>query len=91
MVRNHGRWTLLSCEQVLQELSEYLDGELDPWLKMRLKIHLKMCRNCRIVFNTTEKTVELYCDDKLFELPAPIRTRLHESLRRKWEQENKLK
>ena len=77
----------MSCNEVLQEISNYLEDELDPWLRLRLEIHLKMCRNCRIVFNTAKKTVELYCDDKLFELPEPVRTRLHESLRAKWEKE----
>ena len=76
----------LSCENTLKEISNYLEGELDPWLKMRLEIHLKMCRHCRVVFNTTKKTIELYCDDKLFPLPDPVRDRLHNALRRKWKE-----
>ena len=76
----------LSCENTLNEISKYLEGELDPWLKMRLAIHLKMCRHCRVVFNTTKKTIELYCDDKLFPLPDPVRDRLHNALRRKWKE-----
>ena len=76
----------LSCENTLNEISNYLEGELDPWLKMRLEIHLKMCHHCRVVFNTTMKTIELYCDDKLFPLPDPVRDRLHDALRRKWKE-----
>jgi hypothetical protein len=35
------------------------------------------------VFDTTRKTIELYCDGKLFPLPEDVRARLHEALRRR--------
>jgi hypothetical protein len=38
------------------------------------------------VFDTTKKTIELYCDGKIFPLPDDVRTRLHEALRRKLQQ-----
>src|SRR2546428_159207 len=44
-----------------------------------------MCHNCRVVLDTTRKTIELYCDGKLFPLPDVVRSRLHEALQRKWQ------
>ncbi len=73
----------LNCTEVFQEISNYLAGELDPDLKGTIERHLKSCRHCKVVFDTTCKTIELYCDGKLFELPEPVRVRLHEVLRRK--------
>jgi hypothetical protein len=35
------------------------------------------------VFDTTRKTIELYCDGKLFPLPDEVRNRLHEALKRR--------
>jgi hypothetical protein len=32
------------------------------------------------VLNTTKKTIEIYRDSKLFELPESLRTRLHEAI-----------
>ena len=75
---------MLNCKKVLLEISNYLDGNLDEDLKRDLETHIRMCRHCKVVFDTTRKTIELYCDGKLFTLPDDVRTRLHESLRRKW-------
>ncbi len=74
----------LRCKQAIQEISSYLDGELDQGLKRMLESHLEMCHDCRIVFDTTRKTIELYCDGKLFPLPAEAHDRLHGALQRKW-------
>jgi predicted anti-sigma-YlaC factor YlaD len=74
----------LKCREAFQEISRYLDGELSEELKNVLKEHLCKCAHCQVVFDTTVKTVELYCDGKLFPMPVLIRERLHESLRRKF-------
>ncbi len=70
----------------IQEISSYLEGELDPQLKRLLEEHLCACRRCKVVVDTTRKTIELYCDGKLFELPVDVRQRLHEALERKWKE-----
>jgi anti-sigma factor RsiW len=73
----------VGCKEFLRELSSYLDEELDAALKKALEAHLEMCHDCRVVFDTTRKTIELYCDGELFPLPDAVHVRLHEALRRK--------
>lgn len=73
----------MKCERCLQQLSQYLDRDLDPGLRHEIEAHLVMCRDCEIVFNTTRRTIELYCDGRLFALPPSVRTRLHQALRRR--------
>lgn len=80
---------LSDCMNAIQEISRYLDGELEEDLKRSLLAHLEVCHNCRIVVDTTRKTIELYCDGKLFPLPDEVRSRLHEALRRKWSEKEK--
>jgi len=75
---------VLNCKKVLLEISNFLDGNLDEDLKRDIETHIRMCHHCKVVFDTTRKTIELYCDGKLFTLPEDVRARLHESLRRKW-------
>jgi anti-sigma factor RsiW len=75
--------TLLNCKKAVNQLSSYLDGELDQELKQILEAHLGKCHHCHAVFDTTRKTIELYCDGKLFPLPDEVRNRLHEALRRR--------
>ena len=73
----------MKCNKVIREISGYLDGELDSELRQTLEAHLTYCNHCHTVYDSTKKTIELYCDGKLFALPEEVRTRLHEALRRK--------
>ncbi len=73
----------MNCRKAINEISNYLDGDLDNELRETIQAHLGNCHHCHAVFDTTRKTIELYCDGKLFELPGDVRQRLHEALRRK--------
>jgi anti-sigma factor RsiW len=75
--------TFVKCKNAVNELSNYLDGELDEELKQAIEVHLGKCHHCHAVFDTTRKTIKLYCDGKLFPLPEDVRARLHEALRRR--------
>ena len=76
---------MIKCTDVFNEISDYLDGELDEAAKQDLREHLKKCHKCQVVVDTCRKTIELYCDGKLFPLPNTVRQRLHDALRAKWE------
>ena len=77
---------MVNCRQVIKQLSGYLDEVLDEDLKQSIESHIHRCAHCTVILNTTRKTIELYCDGKLFPLPDAVRTRLHTSLRRRWEE-----
>ena len=68
----------------MKELSGYLDGDIDSTLKQTLESHLTYCNHCHAVYDSTKKTIELYCDGKLFSLPEDVRTRLHDALKRRF-------
>ncbi len=74
---------MVTCKKAINQLSSYLDGNLDEELKHVLETHLSKCHHCHAVFDTTKKTIELYCDGKLFPLPDEVRSRLHDALKRK--------
>lgn len=76
----------MKCRDCFQQLSNYLDGEIDAGLKRELEEHLGKCHRCQVVFDSARKTIELYCDGKLFELPNAVHDRLHAALRRRWEE-----
>jgi anti-sigma factor RsiW len=73
----------LNCKEVIRELSNFIDGDLDAGLKQQLESHLKHCADCRLVVDQTKKTVEIFCDSALVDLPGDVRDRLHVALRRK--------
>jgi anti-sigma factor RsiW len=37
----------MRCRQVIDKISEYIDGELDPELVRELERHLQHCEDCR--------------------------------------------
>jgi anti-sigma factor RsiW len=73
----------LNCKGVVRELSEYLDGNLDPTLAQELNRHLEHCDDCRVVVDTTRKTIEIYCNTEPLPLPPDVRQRLHRALAEK--------
>ncbi|HLI30044.1 MAG TPA: zf-HC2 domain-containing protein [Terriglobia bacterium] len=75
----------MTCKEAFQEISKYYDGDLSEDLKRVLQEHLCKCGHCKVVFDTTRKVIELYCDGKLFPMPSVVRDRLHQALRRKFE------
>jgi anti-sigma factor (TIGR02949 family) len=70
-----------SCEELLESLSAYIDGDLAPALCQELEKHLEGCDNCRVVLNTTKRTIELVrLPDEKSNLPDDVRERLFKRL-----------
>jgi anti-sigma factor (TIGR02949 family) len=69
------------CNHYLPELSEYLDGELSPELCSELERHMAECDRCRIVVDTTRKTIELYqTTTNSQKAPSEVKERLYKRL-----------
>jgi hypothetical protein len=67
---------VVNCEHVWTEISNYLDGEVDPALRAAMDEHLKGCKHCTAVLDGTRNVVRIYGDDRLFELPVGFSQRL---------------
>ena len=76
----------MKCKDLLAQLSNYVDGEIDPKVCVELEKHLADCDPCRVVLDTLKRTVTLYKGNEPFELPLEVHDRLHASLRAKWKQ-----
>jgi putative zinc finger protein len=70
----------ISCTEVWQEVSGYLDGEAEPELKDRIEFHLKKCRSCRAVLDGMRNTVQLLTDGEWYPLPSGFSERLFKRL-----------
>ena len=68
----------MRCRQVVDKISEYLDGGLDPALVRELERHLEHCEDCRVVVDTTRKTVDVFCHTEPAPLPVDVRERLNQ-------------
>jgi len=70
----------VKCTEFLSELTNYLDGALDDRTKSELEDHLAWCHNCYVVCDTTRKTIEIYRNSELYELPDDLRGRLQSAI-----------
>lgn len=70
----------MNCRGVIRELSNFLDGDLDPVVRAELERHLEHCEDCRMVLDTTRKTVHLFCHAEAVPLPDDVRDRLHKAI-----------
>jgi len=70
----------VKCSEFLNELTNYLDGALDAQTQAELEGHLAWCHNCYVVCDTTRKTIEIYRDSELYELPEDLRARLRSAI-----------
>lgn len=50
----------VTCEQLVTYLSDYLEDALDTELTKAAEQHLATCKNCRVVLDSTQKTIYLY-------------------------------
>ena len=71
----------VNCETLLGSLSEYIDGELSPELCREIEKHLAGCENCRVVLNTTRRTIDLVqSPTEAVPVPDDVRERLFKRL-----------
>jgi anti-sigma factor RsiW len=79
----------LTCDAVIREISNYIDGDLDVEMRVEIEAHLEDCRECQVIIDQTKLTVEIFCDSELVELPEAVRVRLHQALRRRMHEARK--
>jgi predicted anti-sigma-YlaC factor YlaD len=72
----------MTCEEVLRELANYVDGEIDPSLVPAFEEHFGRCRKCAAVRDGMRNVVRLYGDERMFPLPAGYASRLHSRIAR---------
>jgi anti-sigma factor RsiW len=72
----------MACREMLEKLSEYIDGELEPRLCRDLEKHLADCNPCLIFVNTLKKTLNLYKYASSEPLPKEVHIRLHDYLKK---------
>jgi predicted anti-sigma-YlaC factor YlaD len=71
---------VLDCRQVLASLSCWLDGDGSAELRAAIERHLARCGRCRILVDTTTRTLRLLVETEPFEVPLAVSARLYARL-----------
>ncbi len=72
----------IKCEEVWRDISNYVEGELEPARRAAFEEHFATCRQCASVVHGTQNVVALYGDKRLFGLPSGFSERLEGRIQR---------
>ena len=61
---------MLSCAEFLEEFGDYLDEVASPEVRARLEEHLHECKTCRVIVDSTRKTIRIVTESDSFTLSA---------------------
>jgi len=79
----------MTCKDLLKMLNDYVDGDVDPATCEGFERHLKGCNPCQVVVDSIRKTIRLYKEGGVVEVPIRFRDKLHRTLREKWQQKRR--
>ncbi len=71
---------VISCDEVRRELSNYIEGDLDAGLRMRIENHLQLCRHCTAILDGLHNLLFMLGTGEVFDLPAGFSSRLYKRL-----------
>ncbi|HSQ56963.1 MAG TPA: zf-HC2 domain-containing protein [Gemmata sp.] len=75
---------LLSCEELLRSLNEYIDDQSVAAVCREFAQHLAGCNPCQLVVDNIRRTIQLFKDGKPYPIPPECTARLNEILRERW-------
>jgi predicted anti-sigma-YlaC factor YlaD len=72
----------VDCNEVLEQLADYLDEGAREDLCRAIEEHLGRCSDCHLYVDSIRKTIVLYQSDRVLEMPAAVATKLEAALAR---------
>ena len=61
---------MFSCADFLAEFGDYLEGCASPEIKSCIEEHLRQCKVCQVLIDSTSKTIRIVTESDTFTLPA---------------------
>ena len=70
----------IDCYRVRRELSDYLESDLTPELRLQIERHLAGCSHCKAVYDGVRNVVQLLGDQRAIDLPKGFSQRIYRRL-----------
>ncbi len=67
----------LRCDEVWREISNYIDNDIDPALRLVMTKHFGECKRCKAVLDGMRNVVSVYGDERIFTPPRDFHIRLY--------------
>jgi predicted anti-sigma-YlaC factor YlaD len=63
---------VITCDEFFAEFADYLENQVSPEIRKELEVHLSECRACRVLYDSSRKTVRIVTESNSFELPRSV-------------------
>jgi len=63
---------MITCDEFFVEFADYLENQVSPEVRQELELHLSQCRACRVLYDSSTKTVKIITESRSFELPQSV-------------------
>ena len=70
----------MTCTEFLAMLDDLIDDSVTTDMRADLQEHLRGCEHCEVTLSTTRKTIQIYQNEKIYEMPPGLRERLHAAI-----------
>jgi anti-sigma factor RsiW len=71
----------LTCQQVVELVTEYLDGVMEPARRARFEAHLDGCDGCTAYLEQFRTTIAVVGSLAVSDIPAPVKSELLSAFR----------
>jgi hypothetical protein len=75
-----GGKSVITCDQFMAELGDYLEGQSAVEVRQQLESHLSHCRICQVIYDSTCKTVKIVTETGSFDLPQDVSEAITEKI-----------
>jgi hypothetical protein len=70
----------ISCQEVRQELANYMEDDISPELRLRIDRHFQGCDGCFATYDGLRNVVRLIDKTEIIELPKGFSVRLYQRI-----------
>ena len=67
---------MLTCQQLTELVTEYLEGRMSLWRRAQFQMHLGMCKHCRAYIHQMKTTIRTLGSLPQEQMPADIKAEL---------------
>lgn len=72
---------MLSCQQLTELVTDYVEGRMPLWKRLQVEMHLGMCKHCRAYLNQMKQTVRTLGQMPTENMPVDVRDELMKRFR----------
>jgi hypothetical protein len=71
---------MITCEEFMDELGDFLGGQSAAEVREQLEYHLAHCRVCQVIYDSTCKTVKVVTETGSFDLAHEVSEAITEKI-----------